>query len=189
VTLDEPDPQTLVTAVRAAFDEDTRWQLTAPRDILGPVMTTVAHRRRHRALAAAAGGLAVAVAIVAALAVGLTSWAHPATVDPADRTAPIEISQALQALTAALAAQAKSQSGGGADNVHITGAHHHPGVVDFAGTYHLWSGVVSQTNPNGTIVTAQPSGLIDFTATMTRDNHGTWSMTNYAWNFHPGSEP
>jgi enamine deaminase RidA (YjgF/YER057c/UK114 family) len=175
----------MATTVRAVFDDDTRWQLSAPRDILGPVLATVARRRRYRALAAAAGTLAVAVAIVS----GVTGWAHTSTVDPASRTAQVEISQARQALTTALAARARSQSNGGADRVHIASAHQHADVVDIAGTYRAWSGVVSQTNPNGTIVTAQPSSLIDFTATMTRDSHGTWSMTNYNWNFHPGSEP
>jgi len=62
-------------------------------------------------------------------------------------------------------------------------------VVDLAGTDRTWSGVVSQINPNGTTVAAQPRGLLDFTATMSRDSYGTWSMTNDHFTFHPGSEP
>ena len=52
--------------------------------------------------------------------------------------------------------------------------------VDLAGTYRAWSGIVSQTNPDGITVAAQPSNLLDFTVTMTRDGHGTWVLSAIA---------
>lgn len=77
---------------------------------------------------------------------------------------------------------------GGADSLAITstkssGTHQ----LTLAGTIRTWS-KVAQVHADGTQAVAQPSNILDITATLSNTT-GNWKVTNLQWTFAPGSEP
>lgn len=78
--------------------------------------------------------------------------------------------------------------GGGADSLDVTNVNAvDANTVHVTGTLRTWSKMAFLQD--GKVIMANPSNLLDVDETLARQSDGSWAVSDFTWNFHPGSEP